>query len=127
MPMPSPVNRLRPNVTNPGATPEEAASVYNGFYGEMPIPATAYAQSVSRLESIDVQPSVRTVASNASVVDRTNRRNGIVYTAGKQTTKVRNPQWNRPVFSSVFNQTLIGPHVNYIINRCWYIAYPAAT
>jgi|SRR6516162_149041 hypothetical protein len=127
MPIPSAVNRLRPNVTNPGATPEEASSVYNGFYGEMPIPATAYAQSVSSLVSVEVPPSVRTVASNASVVDRRARRNGIVYTAGKQQRKVPDPQWNNPVLSSIFNRHLIGPHVNYILNACWYIAYPAAT
>src|SRR5215469_5949067 len=127
MPMPSPVNRLRPNVTVPGTTPEEASAVYNGFYGEMPIPATAYAQSISRLESVDAQPSVRTVASNASVVDRRNRRNGLGYTAGKTPRPGRPPQYNSPVYGSLYQKHLIGPQVNFVLNKEWYIAYPAAT
>ena len=124
---PAPVSRLRPNVTVQGATPEEAASVYNGFYGEMPIPVTAYAQSVSRLESVDIQPSVRTVASNASIVDRRNRRKGLHYTAGRQLRRAAPPQMNKPVPSSKFNEHLYGPQVNYVINKAWYIAYPAAS
>ena len=124
---PAPVNRLRPNVTIPGTTPEEAAAVYNGFYGEMPIPATAYAQSTARLASVDAQPSVRTVASNASVVDRRNRRNGLDYTAGRKLRTAPPPQYNNPVFGSIFQRHLYGPQVNYVINEDWYIAYPAAT
>ena len=123
---PAPVNRLRPNIDR-GTTPEEASSVYQGFYGEMPVPATAYAQNASRLQSVDVPPSLRTVASNASVVDRHNRRDGIVSTGGRQQYRTKDPQWNNPVFSSIFQRHLIGPQVDYTINTKWYIAYPAAT
>jgi hypothetical protein len=120
-----PLGRLRPNVT--ATNPEQAVGVYEGFYGELPMPATAYAASVSRLQSLDVVPSVRNVASNASIVDRHNRRNGIVSTGGRQSRVARRPQWNNPVYSSAFQRHLIGPLVNYIINDKWYIAYPAAT
>lgn len=120
-----PLGRLRPNVT--ATNPEESVGVYEGFYGELPMPATAYAQSVSRLQSVDVTPSIRTVASNASVVDRHDRLDGIISTGGRQSRIARRPQWNNPVYSSAFQKHLIGPLVNYIINDKWYIAYPAAT
>lgn len=119
------LGRLRPNVT--ADTPEGAAQVYEGFYGDMPVPATAYATSVARLQSLDTQPSVRTVASNASVVDRHDRRNGLDFTAGRKSYITSKPQWNNPVYSSLFQKHLIGPLVNYVINKDWYIAYPAAT
>lgn len=119
------LGRLRPNVT--AENPEESAAVYEGFYGEMPMPATAYANSASRLESLDVTPSVRTVASNASVVDRHNDLSGMVFTGGKQSRVARRPQWQQPVYSSAFQRHLIGPIVNYVLNDRWYIAYPAAT
>jgi hypothetical protein len=126
---PSPLTRSRfkriPDVQ--GATPQEQSSVYTGFYGEMPIPATAYVDSVSRLQGVDRQPSVQTVASNASVVDRRPRRNGLDYTAGRQSRKNPTPQMSRPVYSSDWQDWLIGPQVNYILNDAWYIAYPAAT
>lgn len=119
------LGRLRPNVT--ADNPEEAVGVYEGFYGDMPVPATAYTASVARLQSLDVQPSVRTVASNASIVDRRDLRNGLDYTAGRRSRPGRSPQWNNPVYSSVYQRHLIGPIVNYVINKDWYIAYPAAT
>lgn len=120
-----PLGRLRPNVT--ADNPEESVGVYEGFYGELPVPATAYANSVSRLQSLDVQPSVKTVASNASIVDRHNRLDGIVSTGGRNSRVARRPQWNNPVFSSAYQKYLIGPQVDYVINTGWYIAYPAAT
>lgn len=120
-----PLGRLRPNVT--ADNPEEAVGVYEGFYGQMPVPATAYANSVSRLQSLDVQPSVKTVASNASIVDRHNRRDGMISTGGRNSRKEPTPQMNKPVFSSEFQSYLIGPQVNYSLNDKWYIAYPAAT
>src|ERR1700758_627810 len=43
------LGRLRPNVT--AQNPEEAVGVYEGFYGELPVPATAYANSATRLTS----------------------------------------------------------------------------
>lgn len=110
-----------------GESAQEASSVYTGFYGEMPIPATQYATSIAQIHSFEVPPSVRTVASNASVVDRRWRRNGIDYTGGRQSRKEPTPQMLKPVNSSDFQEWLIGPIVNYILNDDWYIAYPAAT
>ena len=120
-----PLGRLRPNVT--AENPEESVGVYEGFYGELPMPATAYANTTSRLQSLDVTPSVRTVASNASVVDRHNDLSGMVFTGGRQSRTARRPQWQQPVYSSAFQRHLIGPQVNFIQNNDWYIAYPAAT
>lgn len=110
-----------------GADAQEQSSVYEGFYGDMPIPATQFATAVTALQSLDTPPSVRTVASNASVVDRHNRRNGIKNTGGRQLRREPTPQMNDPVFSSKFQNWLIGPQVVYSLNDCWYIAYPAAT
>jgi hypothetical protein len=120
-----PLGRLRPNVT--AQNPEESVGVYEGFYGELPMPATAYVYSATRLKSADVVPSVKTVASNASVVDRHDRLDGIISTGGRQSRVARRPQWQQPVYSSAFQRHLIGPLVNYILNDKWYIAYPAAT
>lgn len=120
---PAPPNRI----AQPGETPEQASAVYQNFYGSMPMPATQFATTVTALTSLDVVPSVRTIASNASVVDRHWRRNGIVYTAGRQSARVKQPQQNKPVTSSHFQQWLIGPQVDYILDNDWYIAYPAAT
>ena len=120
-----PLGRLRPNVT--ADNPEEAVGVYEGFYGDMPVPATAYTSSVARLQSLDVTPSIRTVASNASIVDRHNRLDGMVSTGGRHSRTARRPQWPQPVYSSAFQKQLIGPQVDYVINTKWYIAYPAAT
>lgn len=110
-----------------GESAQEASSYLGGFYGEMPVPATAYVTSVSRMQSLETAPSVRTVASNASVVDRRDRRNGLDYTAGRQSRRDPTPQMPNPVFSSDWQPWLIGPQVNYILNEDWYIAYPAAT
>ena len=119
------LGRLRPNVT--ATTPEESVGVYEGFYGELPVPATAYANSKTTLNSRDYVPSVRTVASNASIVDRHDRLDGIISTGGRESKPAIHPQMNRPVWSSLFQRFLIGPLVNYQINDKWYIAYPAAT
>jgi hypothetical protein len=109
-----------------GATAEDQSSVYDTFYGSLPVPATAYAMSETPLRSVDIQPSVRTVASNASVVNRNNRRNGMIATGGRQ---MYDKQTMAPtiVRSSQFQDWLIGPQVDYYQNNCWYIAYPAAT
>ena len=106
---------------------DQGASVYNAAYGSMPIPATAYVLADTPLRSVDVQPSVRTVAANASVVQRGNRRNGIVYTGGRQTYEEPAPQMYQSPYSSKFQDWLMGPQVNYIQNNDWYIAYPAAS
>ena len=111
-----------------GATPEQQSTVYNYFYGEMPIPATAFVSSTSSLHSHDIQPSVKTTFANASLVDRRNRMNGYIPTAGRQSYEDWTPQYNKPVYSSEFQKWLIGPQVNWILNRCLYRAgYPAAT
>lgn len=101
--------------------------MYDGFYGEMPIPAPQFVSATDSLRSQNTPPSVRTIASNASVVDRRDRRNGIDYTAGRQSRRDAGPQMYNPVRSSAWQQHLIGPIVNYILNDDWYIAYPAAT
>jgi hypothetical protein len=119
------LGRLRPNVS--AQTPEEANAVYEGFYGDMPVPATAYVNSTARLRSMDVTPSVQTVASNASVVDRHNVLDGMVFAGGNDIQTMRRPQWQQPVYSSAFQRQLVGPIVNYILNNKWYIAYPAAS
>jgi hypothetical protein len=101
--------------------------VYEGFYGEMAVPATAYANTTSVVQGREAVPSVRTVASNASVVDRHDRLDGIISTGGRFSRKEPTPEINDNVDSSKFQRYLIGPQVNYIINDKWYIAYPAAT
>lgn len=106
---------------------QEQSTVYEGFYGEMPMPATQFATSVTALQSLDDAPSVATAMSNASVVQRTNRRNGMVATGGLQEYETPTPQMNNPVYTSKFQPELIGPHVNYYQNNGWYIAYPAAS
>jgi len=110
-----------------GENAQQASTVYEHFYGELPMPATAFATSATPLQSTDVTPSIRTVASNASVVQRANRRNGMVATGGRQMYDTTTPQVYDPVDSSKFQQWLMGPQVNYILNGCWYIAYPAAS
>jgi hypothetical protein len=119
------LGRLRPNVT--AKNPEQAVDVYEGYYGAMPVPATAYATSVSRLASTEVRPTVRTIASNASVVDRHDKLDGLSFTGGRKSHRERTPQYNRPVLSSAYQTTLFGPQVNFVMNKKWYIAYPAAT
>lgn len=96
-------------------------------YGEMPIPQTQYATTAMALASLEVQPSVRTVMSNASVVKARFRRNGMISAAGYDRRKEPTPQMMNPVYSSDFQKNLIGPNVNYSLNDDWYIAYPAAT
>jgi len=110
-----------------GENAQEAATVYSGFYGEMPIPATAYDTSAARLTSVDSPPSVRTVASNASIVDRRDRRNGMRSIGGRSSRAAPTPQIPNPVFSSYWQNWLLGPQVNFSQNDDWYIAFPAAT
>jgi hypothetical protein len=54
--------------------------------------------------------------------------NGYIPTAGRKTREDETPQYNKPVLSSEFQKWLIGPQVNWVLNRCLYHAgYPAAT
>jgi hypothetical protein len=110
---------------DPGSA-DRAASVYKDVYGELPIPATQFATSVVALKS-DYTPSVRTVASDSSVVERANDKDGMRSTGGMQQYTTTTPQVYDPPDSSKFQPILIGPHVNYSQNDKWYIAYPAAT
>ena len=105
---------------------QEASSVYSNRYGQMPIPATAFATSATALRSTN-DPSVRAPQWEAALVQRANRRDGLTATGGLQTLKVVTPQVMDPPDSSKFQDWLIGPHVDYILNSKWYIAYPAAT
>jgi hypothetical protein len=108
-------------------TAEEQATIYAGFYGDMPVPATQYATTVTALASLEVPPSVRTAQSNASIVNRADKRDGLTATGGMQMYQTITPQVMDPPDSSKFQSFLIGPHVNYIQNSKWYIAYPAAS
>lgn len=109
-----------------GMSAEDASSVYDTFYGSMPIPATAFDTSATALSST-AQPSVRAPQWEAAVVNRRNRTNGIVSTGGMQSYETVTPQVYDAPDSSKFQPYLIGPHVDYILNAKWYIAYPAAT
>lgn len=124
--MPSPLSRFKRIPEPQGATAEEQSSVYNTFYGQMPVPATQFATSVTALASLDIQPSV-TPVWQAPIVNRANDRTGMISTGGIQSRTAPPPQMMDPVDSSKFQEQLIGPHVNYILNSAWYIDYPAAS
>lgn len=127
--IPNPVARGFQRIPAPeGANAQEQSSVYAGFYGEMPMPATQYVTSVARLQSLDIEPSVKTSFANASLVDRRDRMNGYIPTAGRQAYDEWTPEYTKPVYSSEFQKWIIGPHINWVLNRCLYRAgYPAAT
>jgi len=110
-----------------GDSAQEASSVYDDFYGQMPVPATQFATSVTALSSLETVPSVRTAMANASVVSRHNRRNGIKNNAGYQIREAETPQIPRNVNSSRFQEWLVGDQVAFSLNDDWYIAYPAAS
>jgi len=109
-----------------GMDAQQASTVYHDFYGELPVPATAYATSSTALRSVD-PPAIVTVQAGASIVNRANRRDGLIATGGRQSCQERLPETGKEVRSSEFQDWLIGPQVQYDINKGWYIAYPAAT
>lgn len=109
-----------------GENAQQAVSVYHDFYGELPVPATAYATSVTSLRSLEDIPSVLVDEHNASIVNRRNRRNGMLSTGGRQSYQ-EGTFMPTAVRSSQFQDWLMGPQVDYVLNDCWYIAYPAAT
>jgi hypothetical protein len=109
-----------------GENAQEASSVYDTFYGQMPIPATAFASSETTLAS-SYPPSVLAPQWESSVVNRRARRKGIISTAGRQLRDADLPQRYNPIPSSAFQFMLTGPLVDYILNNDWYIDYPAAT
>lgn len=110
-----------------GMNAQQATSIYDHVYGKLPVPATAYVMSSTPLRSVDVQPSVRTVASNASVVNRADRKDGMVAVGGKQSYYTSLPQRYDSPASSWFQANLVGPIINFSQNLKWYIAYPAAS
>lgn len=124
--------RSRPQyqrIPNPqGADASIQSSVYQGFYGEMPVPATSYVTSTTALKSLEVVPSLPTARSNASVVDRHDKMTGYTATGGRQNYETTVPPMYDSPYSSKFQSWLMGPHVNYILNGFLYRAgYPAAT
>lgn len=123
------IGRSRPRmIPDPGGqTAQEAVSIYQDRYGEMPVPATAYATASTALKSLEVVPSYVTSSANASVVNRANMRQGMVSTGGRQGYFTPTPQVYDSPDSSKFQPYLMGPQVNYVLNNKWYIAYPAAT
>lgn len=111
-----------------GMTGEQASSVYQGFYGELPVPATDYATSATALKSLEVVPSTPTVASNASVVSRVDKMTGYTATAGRQNYETPTPPMYKSPYSSKCQDWLMGPQVNYVLNLFLYrCGYPAAS
>lgn len=115
-----------------GETPEQASTVYRDGaapYPEMPVPATAYVTSSTRLRSTDeVPPSPVPQWTNAAFVSRGNRRNGYLATAGSRIRRAVTPQVYESPDSSKFQPDLVGPQVDYVLNACLYRAgYPAAS
>ena len=106
---------------------QQASSVYQERYGEMPMPATRYATSEVPLYSTDVVPSTPTRESNASVVARAPRFTGLRFLGGIATHLWGTPQMYKSPYSSKFQPELVGPHPNVQWNDAWYIAYPAAS
>lgn len=115
-------------IPNPdGENAQEASSVYQERYGELPTPATQYVTSVSQLQSTDDVPSVATRASNASVVNRVLRTVGLSFLGGVTHRNAPVQGQYKPPISSEFQQILVGPHLSAQFNSKWYIAYPAAS
>lgn len=113
-----------------GLSGEQASKVYvsSTNYAEMPMPATHYATASTELASTDVVPSVIAGVGNASVVDRHDRMNGYHPTAGRQSYPTNVPPMYNSPYSSKFQDWLVGPHINYILNAKLYrCGYPAAT
>jgi len=125
----SPFQRANPfqRIPSPGGeTAQEASSVYQDRYGQLPIPATAYATSAAALRSTN-DPSVLAPQWDSSVVQRANKRDGMIATGGRQYREVITPQVMDPPDSSKFQTCLIGPQVDYILNRFLYrCGFPAA-
>jgi|SRR5215472_6211172 len=123
-------NRVRQPIPEPGGmNAEEASTIYMwgaAPYPQMPMPATQFATASTPLLSVDVVPSVGSVTA-APVVDRANDTQGYIATAGRIQYMTGIPQMNDPVYSSKFQPSLVGPHVNYILNAFLYRAgFPAA-
>lgn len=51
----------------------------------------------------------------------------MIFTGGRQSYQTPTPQIYDSPPSSKFQEWLLGPQVDYVLNSRWYIAYPAAT
>jgi hypothetical protein len=120
-------SRVNPIPEPDGETAQQSSEVYQGRYGELPIPATQYVLSDTPLRSTDVVPSTPNSASNASVVQRALRTIGMRFLGGVQHYDMAIPQQYLSPYSSKFQQILVGYHPNVAFNDKWYIAYPAAS
>jgi hypothetical protein len=110
-----------------GMNAGQASSVYQGFYGELPMPATSFVTSTTAVKSVDIVPSVG-ATTDAAIVDRSNRMNGYLATGGFSERDTGIPQMYNSPYSSKFQPLTVGWIVNYVINACLYRAgYPAAT
>lgn len=103
-------------------TGEQASSVYQGFYGEMPMPATSFDTSTAALKSVDVVPDVLSDGENSTIVKRANRMNGYVASAGFSDRFNPNPPMYLSPYSSKFQPKTIGFIVDYVLNACLYRA-----
>lgn len=105
-----------------------ASTVYQGMYGEMPVPATNYVTATTALKSLETVPSMPTLMSNASVVSRKDKMTGYTPTEGRQNYETTTPPMYMSPYSSKFQPWLMGPIVNFVQNLFLYRAgYPAAT
>jgi len=119
-------NKFRSIPSPGGETAQEASSIYSERYGQLPIPATAYATSTAGLRSIN-NPSALAPQWESSVVQRANKRDGMIATGGRQYVELVTPQVMDPPDSSKFQNWLIGPQVDYILNGFLYrCGFPAA-
>src|SRR5215469_3474185 len=121
------LNAYQPIPEPDSETAQEAATVYQGMYGELPMPATQYATSDAPIKSVDVVPSVQTRESNASVVKRAPRMDGLHFLGGVTHYDIPVPEMYKSPYSSKFNEIVVGPHLSAQFNDKWYIAYPAAS
>lgn len=121
------VNSYQPIPEPDSESAQDAATVYQGMYGELEPPATQYVLSDTPLKSVDVVPSTPNSKSNASVVSRALRTVGLRFLGGVQHRKADIPQMYLSPYSSKFQDILTGFHLSAQFNDAWYIAYPAAS
>lgn len=113
-------------------TGEQASEVYfsspGAPYPSMPMPATHYVTSIAALQSSEDVPSVIPDYTTATIVNRHNQMHGYSPTAGRISYPTRTPQIYDSPDSSKFQEWLVGPQPNYVLNGFLYGAgYPAAT
>jgi hypothetical protein len=104
-----------------GENAAQASSVYQGFYGEMPMPATTFVTSTSALKSLDIVPSV-SPATKAPVVNRANNMQGYIASAGFSDRYNPMPQMYMSPYSSKFQPKTIGYLIDYVLNSFLYRA-----